>query len=71
MGYYCQRMGIPLGLLAKRWARDGTLPTMQPMTKRLFSPEVMGKAQSQKRMAIVTGSSRGMYEMALSILYHV
>jgi hypothetical protein len=44
---------------------------MQPMTKRLFSSEVMGKGQSQKRMAIVTGSSRGMYEMALSILYHV
>ncbi len=44
---------------------------MQTMARRLFSSEAMGKGQSQKQTAIVTGSSRGMYDMTISILYHV
>lgn len=71
MEFYCTRMGVPLGLLAQRWARHGTLSTMQPTARRLFSSEAAGRGQSQKRTAIVTGSSRGMYDMTFSMLYHV
>lgn len=67
----CRRMRVPLSLLTHSWPPHGSRSTIKPMARRYFGLEAAKEGQSQKRTAIVTGSSRGMYVSALSLVHHV
>ena len=67
MEFRCSRMRVPLSTLARRWAQPVMQPTVQYIAHRCIGIEAAKSDQSQKRTAIVTGSSRGMYDNTLSV----
>ena len=67
----CRRMRIPRSLFAQSWQLRGSRSTIKPMACRYFGLKAAKEGQNQKRTAIVTGSSRGMYDSTPSLLHHV
>jgi hypothetical protein len=61
MEFHYSRMRLPLSMLARRWAQPVVQPMVQPMARRCIGIETAKRNSRQKRTAIVTGSSRGMY----------
>lgn len=69
MKLFCRRMPVLLSLPVQRCAQPRRSSVLQLIARRYFGLEAITEGQKQKRTALVTGSSRGMYDNALSFLY--